>query len=131
MVRLLKLNGISFLYAYIYFLVTELHMNTVRIYRVLPFLPTQFYSVLSLILLGLFAVWIRALTQKILPTPIRYASVFLWLPYAAIMVVAFARMFPFSSQEIPLGAFGLLLVGWTVLFFVYILVINRLAKPTG
>lgn len=123
MAYFLKLNGVSLIYAFVLFVHTELMANVYRIERLtgwehagkLVDAANIALFVCSTVLL--FVISKRWTGQR----KWRYVTTFLWFPYFCVLIRAFTAMYPITDpQDMPLPVVGLIALGETLIFPLYI-----------
>ncbi|MDO7907805.1 hypothetical protein Q5741_15440 [Paenibacillus sp. JX-17] len=128
----MKLNILSAFYGFAFFAVVELLVNTYRLQRLLGLDTDRYNQVMTWVHFGGF----------FLVTGIAYAtarywmqgrksllwSTLLWFPYAALFIYGVASFWPITDPgDKPGPGAGIIMLGMTVLYPVYLLFVNGIA----
>lgn len=126
----LKINASSLLHALLFTVIAQLLLNVYRLNRVTNIEMSKLilWGTLSIVLLILIC---SVINIKVLQkSKWSYIGIFLWLPYACLFVYVFTKVFPMTNAfDVPPAAMGLILIGVSFLYFIYvaliILFVNR------
>ncbi|GIO32678.1 MULTISPECIES: hypothetical protein [Paenibacillus] len=128
---LLKLNGMSLLYAFVLFVHIELTMNMYRIERLTGWADTGklIDAAQVLIFIG-FTVLLFTINKRWTgKQKWRYVTTILWLPYLYVLIYSFAALYPITDpQEVPLPAVGLIALGEMLVFPLYVAAIQLFSR---
>jgi hypothetical protein len=132
----IKLNAISALYAFVFFISIELWLNFYRICRLTGLDGNSLNNmILALHIFGvimcsfLFFILIKKWLEGKLMI---YWSTILWFPYFILFTIVFAILFPITNQgDIPTPGTGFLLIGELIVYPLYLLFINFFGTTLG
>ncbi|WP_018752260.1 hypothetical protein [Paenibacillus sanguinis] len=127
MLTFFRLNGLSALYALILFVQTELMVNVYRIERITGIINVNIYINLLIVIIFIAASFLcYFLTKRQFgKSKIKYFTTVLWIPYFLIFLLSFASLYPITNpQEKPLGGVGLVILITSIVFPIYIAIIN-------
>lgn len=125
----LKLNVVSALYALLFFISIELHVNFYRICRLTGWEGTTVNKVtMGIHLIGLIITtmivfflireWLEGKKSSLW-------SIIFWVPYMVLFVRTFAFLFPITDRgEIPTPATGLIIIFEFIFYLCYLFVIH-------
>lgn len=128
----LKLNILGVLYAFIFFIQTELLVNVYRIARITGWendVANIIVNIATIAILVLISILNYFLTKNLFGMrKIKYVIPVLWIPYYIIFIYIFSLVFPVTNhQEMPLPGIGILLIGMAIVYPFYISLINFFA----
>ena len=129
----LKLNGLSALYALVFFIQVELMMNVYRLERITGLTTTTINTYINFIILLIFVVssiMFYLLTKYQLGNRmIKYITSVLWIPYFIVYIGIFVSLYPMTNpQEKPLGVMGIVVLGIAIIYPFYIAFVNFIAS---
>jgi hypothetical protein len=132
----IKLNAISALYAFVFFISIELWLNFYRICRLTGLDGNSLNNmILALHIFGvimcsfLFFILIKKWLEGKLMI---YWSTILWFPYFILFTIVFAILFPITNQgDIPTPGTGFLLIGELIVYPLNLLFINFFGTTLG
>ncbi|WP_223067632.1 hypothetical protein [Paenibacillus caui] len=127
----MKLNSLSALYAFVFFVQTELMLNVYRIARITGWnnnLASTAVNLAIFLVFALSSILCYFSTKKLLGIKkIKYISSVLWIPYYFIFIKLFSSLFPITNpQEMPLPGVGLVVIAALIIYPFYISLINFL-----
>lgn len=125
----MKLNCVSAMYAFQFFIQLELMVNIYRISR----LTHWELSTVNKVVISITAVLLIIFTALLLLTIRRWMeyrkstfwALLLWIPYLILFVYIFVPAFPIRNpEEVPSPVLGLFIFGMIILYPVYIALVN-------
>ncbi|MDR9852071.1 hypothetical protein RJP21_00490 [Paenibacillus sp. VCA1] len=128
---LLKLNGMSLLYAFVLFVHIELMMNVYRIERLTGWTDAgKLIDAAQVLIFICFTVLLFIINRRwIGKQKWRYVTTILWFPYLYALIRSFAALYPITNpQEVPLPAVGLIALGEMVVFPLYVAAIQFFSR---
>ncbi|WP_036697689.1 hypothetical protein [Paenibacillus taiwanensis] len=132
---LLKLSGISFIYALSLFLQVELIMNQYRIEKYFNLGDVgKTISWINIVIIIVTTIICYHFTRRLFfEKKIKYALSILWLPFFILFIKIVAHVYPITDQnDTPLPGTGLLVLLYITAYPIYILFINVIVslRPT-
>ncbi|UOQ48581.1 hypothetical protein MUN88_21565 [Gracilibacillus caseinilyticus] len=125
----LKLNVVSILYAFIFFVPMELMLNVYRINRLtnldIDTISTVIWILVAVEMIG-GTIALYFLTKKWLNgRKANYWSLVLWFLYLVLFTYVVASLFPMTNGgDVPNPVTGLFLIGGLIVYPFYIFIIN-------
>ncbi|EAZ86903.1 hypothetical protein ACQKEY_00985 [Lysinibacillus fusiformis] len=129
----LKLNIVSLLYGWIFFICMTLQLNYYRLLRLTGWTADNldlFLLIVQLVGLSVATIFIYKLTVTWLGhRRWIYATMILWLPYTVIFTMVFTYLFPISDRgDMPVPVQGLILLVMLWGYPLYIAIISLAAR---
>ncbi len=129
----LKLNIVSLLYGWIFFICMTLQLNYYRLLRLTGWTADNldlFLLIVQLVGLSVATIFIYKLTVTWLGhRRWIYATMILWIPYTVIFTMVFTYLFPISDRgDMPVPVQGLILLVMLWGYPLYIAIISLAAR---
>ncbi|QAS55833.1 hypothetical protein C7B90_18860 [Lysinibacillus fusiformis] len=129
----LKLNIVSLLYGWIFFICMTLQLNYYRLLRLTGWTADNldlFLLIVQLVGLSVATIFIYKLAVMWLGHRLWiYATMILWLPYTVIFTMVFTYLFPISDRgDMPVPVQGLILLVMLWGYPLYIAIISLAAR---
>ena len=131
----LKLNFSSILYAVLIFINIELIFNIYRISRIIELdvaVARNIGIVIMLISVIVFSFIYYLLNRRYLTdSKLNYYGTVLWIPYFAIMLILFNKLFPISNHGDQLNPIGRIVIYLGVLHYpIYLAIVIALSRKS-
>ncbi|KJL02401.1 MULTISPECIES: hypothetical protein [Priestia] len=131
----LKLNFSSILYAVLIFINIELIFNIYRISRIIELdvaVARNIGIVIMLISVIVFSFIYYLLNRRYLTdSKLNYYGTVLWIPYFAIMLILFNKLFPISNHGDQLNPIGRIVIYLGVLLYpIYLAIVIALSRKS-
>ena len=124
-----KLNVISMMYAFMFFVNVELMLNVYRISRLTGWNLGTVVDTISTVGIAAFILctilFIMLIKSWMVGRKASYWTIILWFPYFILFILIFGLLFPMTyGGDEPNPVSGLIIIGELILYPVYIAILN-------